>query len=445
MSRQVRFQQFVGHPAFFARDSVYIRWYPKSLSPPPAVGLAGEPLRPRGAYIHIPFCDVLCRFCPFNKRQSEPELISRFVNALLGEIRLYGQRTEGPGLDYVYFGGGTPSVLSAAAVERILVALRDEIGLTSGAEITLESHPTHIDLDFVRDRRALGITRFSTGLQAFDAPTLEGLGAHHGTEDVARIFKVANVIGQPIAIDLLFRCEGQTLDNWRSQLRRATQEEVAHVSCYSLILKSDNRQPSLELEARMTLVIEEMLAPAGLSHYASCASGGFDYAREGFECRYETGHWAAPQDEFIGLGPGALGFLGTRTTVNGLDVPAYIKRIDAGLLPLVSATQANVEELRRRFFVLGVKALVVPLDRYRELFAEEAEQRFSDEFSQLTRLGFAQIDRDQLTLTPLGRLFVDSISEIFFSPVERDVPHPEEPEIRRVEVYGKAREMAAFQ
>lgn len=428
---------FVGHERFFDRNSVYIRWYPKTLTAPPATtAFRAESPRPRGVYIHVPFCDRLCRFCPFNKRVSDPSLVSRYVDTLMVEIGLYSSITGRSDLNYVYFGGGTPSVLSAHQVAAILRKLGDSFGLSSDVEVTLESHPTHITRQFLSDMSGVGVTRFSTGIQAFDDAMLARLGAQHGADDVERALKAAELVGAPIAIDLLFRCEGQDLQHWRRQLHRVG-GPIAHVSCYSLILKDEMRQPSIETEAEMTLAIAEALHAKGFSHYASCASGGFDYALPGRQCRYGVRHWQAPQDEYLGIGPGALGYLANRTTVNGLELPRYFDQLSKGRLPWVSATKATPDEAQRRYFVLGVKTLKVPLGPFAEQFGVSADSRFREEFDRLEAWGFVRLHDNCLELTELGKLFVDTISAEFFSPSERDVPHPEEPEIRRMEVQQK--------
>lgn len=428
-------RRFTDHPMFPSRESVYVRWYPKSLESPPSLSaLATEVWRPKGVYIHVPFCDRLCGFCPFNKRQTQAELVSEFVDSLKLEISIYAQVISKTNLRYVYFGGGSPSVLSPSTVASILEALDRQIGLAAGAEITLESHPTHIDEQFLRDMRSAGVSRFSSGLQSFDEHALRDLGSQHAAEDVRRAVIASNRVGVSFAADLLFRCKGQTLSGWERELREAMSAGIEHLSCYSLVLKPGAEQPSPHEEAEMTVLMHDLLSSSGYKHYASCASGGFDYAKPGRECAYELGHWGAPQDEFIGLGPGGIGFVGARTTMNGLDLGRYTAAVRQQRLPLASATLATQEELRRRYFVLGVKALSVDFVRYGEQFHEDATMRFSREFGKLEAAGLASLANNRLELTQLGRFFVDTVSAEFFSAEQADIPHPEEPEIRRMEV-----------
>jgi oxygen-independent coproporphyrinogen-3 oxidase len=428
------------HECFPSRESQYLRWYPKQLSKPSPVPFSNDdsPLTPTGIYIHVPFCERLCKFCPFNKRQLEQEQLAQFVESLVAEISLYRQIAQSSAIQFVYFGGGTPSVLTGAQISTILDALRKNFGLSARAEITLEIHPTHITRDYLKAVQQSGINRLSSGIQSFDDAILSMIGAQHTAGDSARAISVAGDTFGEIAIDLLFRCPSQSPDHWRGELQRALSfQEISHFSLYSLVLKTDRNQPSLHDEAEMTVDAMSLMQSAGFEHYASCASGGFDFARAGRRCVYEAEHWAAPQAQFIGLGPGAWGYLGSTTTVNALDLGKYTSEVASGRLPLASARPASRAERMHRYFVLGVKTLQVPLAPFRASFEIDPRSVFRNEFSTLDKWGFAQIDDSTLTLTDLGRLFVDEVSSIFFSPTERDIQHPEEPEIRRRELENR--------
>lgn len=383
----------------------------------------------------MPFCDRLCRFCPFNKQATEKSDVERFVRALLLEIDCYAAMSESPGIEFIYFGGGSPSALPARTLGQIVERISMRFPLRSNLEICAECHPTHLDRDFCSDLKRLGFTRISTGIQSFDQSALERMGAQHEVADVHRAIESVGQVFGSVAIDLLFRCPGQSVEQWLAQLDQAcSHAAVDHLSLYSLIAKDPSTQPAPEVEAEMTVRAHEFLVDRGFHHYASCASGGFDFAKPGRHCVYEERHWGAPQAEFLGLGPGALGFVSGCTTVNGLGLDDYALNLESGRLAVVSATGTDREEAMRRFFVLGVKTLEVPLAPFRQEFGVDPRQQFADEFAQLAALGFAEVADDWLRLTALGRLFVDSVSSAFFSAREADVPHPEEPQIRRVEV-----------
>ncbi|WP_431151324.1 coproporphyrinogen-III oxidase family protein [Acidovorax facilis] len=426
----------VQHNRFESRESEYIRWYPKSLTP--HFDTASLRPNPNGIYIHVPFCDRLCRFCPFNKQVTKAHDVALYVEALTCEIDIYASLSLNSSIEFIYFGGGTPSALGVSSLSRILEHIRTRFRVSSDAEVTLEAHPSHLDRAFAKSIRGLGVTRVSSGVQSFDDGNLERLGATHRTAESLKAIEAVGAVLGGVSIDLLFRSPGQSLGDWERDLSAAlSMPEVDHLSLYSLILKDSTTQPAAESEAAMTVLAHELIAPTGMLHYASCASGGFDFARPSHECVYEVRHWGAPQAEFLGLGPGALGFVGSSTSVNGLGLKEYFSALQARRLPLVSLTPAFGDEAMRRYFVLGVKTLKVGLAEFRAKFAVDPLTYFESEISRLADDGFAVVENDNLVLTPLGRLFVDSVSTTFFSKGEALVPHPEEPEIRRAEIESR--------
>lgn len=426
--------QIIEHPRFTLRESEYLRWYPKTLSP-----ISGEPAWQAvplgGAYIHVPFCDEICKFCPFNKIVTQRATVTRFVKALRQEIRILSERL-GPGpLHFIYFGGGTPSVLEPAQVASILEEIDVCWGLAEDVEITLETHPTHARTQRLRELAATGVNRISMGIQSFKGELLAALGATHEAHDSRKAVVDACTVFDNVAADLLYRYRPQTIEDWYEDLRIAIEEyQIPHLSCYPLVpLGPVVDQPSEEEEVQFALEALDFGQAHGFSHYASCASGGFDIALPDRECRYELQHWSAPQSHFVGLGPGAFGFAGGHSTVNRLPVNRYCNLLEQGRLPLASAVPVDQLELSHRYFILGLKTLEVPLAPYRSLFRSDPLQDFAEPIGTLVREGLATIRDDSLQLSPVGRLFVDSCSTLFFSTAQRDVPHPEEPEIRTIE------------
>ncbi len=283
--------------------------------------------------------------------------------------------------------------------------------------------------------RNIGVNRISTGIQSFDDRILKAVGATHTSEEAWQAIRNAKRDFGEVAIDLLFRCQGQSVSDFLSDIRRAIAiDHINHISLYSLVLPMGADQPSSLVEAEMTIEALNELKIAGFIHYASCATGGFDLIREGSHpCKYELRHWQAPQAEFLGIGPGALGFLGDSVTVNCLNIHRYNTELERNSLPLVSITTGSHEELMRRYFVLGVKTLEVEFESFRRQFCVDPTKLFYNELEQLKKWNFVEIYYDRMKLTELGRLFVDTVSSQFFSSNEMGVNHPEEAEIRAAE------------
>lgn len=423
-------------PRFATRANTYVRWYPKSLNPTfdadTAVPLG---VRVDGLYVHVPFCDAICRFCPFNKVPSQTQLVERFVEALCAEVVLYAKRVVLESVRFVYLGGGTPSVLGDDQLARLFLALEQSGIRLRDCEISIEVHPKHLRSERIRAWNTMGIHRLSTGIQAYTEAELARLGSQHTAIDVEEALKALNAASaRNYAIDLLYRFDGQSIEDWCCTLDRTIDLRVPHVSAYALVGPLEPTPQERALEADMAALLDEKLTRAGYVHYASCASGGYDYCLDGAIGMYEQSHWGAPQVSYLGLGPGAFGFVDSVTTVNGLGIEAYCESVRRDKLPLASVQLATPQELRHRFFVLGVKTLHVSFSAYRRVFDEEVPQPFMDIIEGLRGEGLLVYDVDGIALTALGRHFVDEISAAFFSAEQSGEIHPEEPEIRRAEI-----------
>ncbi len=422
--------EVTNHPLFPSRYNEYIRWYPKALQAPTERQAIDGHIE--GAYVHVPFCDRLCRFCPFNKVQSNSAQMDMYIKALERECSMIAESVSGGPLAFVYLGGGTPSALPLHHIETLLATLDRHWGLCRDTEITMETHPTHANAAFLSSVRQCGVTRVSIGIQSFFADSLKRLGATHTVREGEAALDAALSEFRHVAIDLLYAYEGQTLEMWRSELSRALIEHsVPHLSCYPLVPPGGQLRASTGLEIELATEAFAMSHARGMRHYASCASGGFDVCMPGHECRYELLHWQAPQTRFVGLGPGAFGYTGSAATVNRLDVREYCDSLlESERLPLASYRPMSNVESRRRFFVIGLKALSVDLREYSRLFQRDAADDFAAEFKWLIDNRFAELHDKCLTLTPLGRLFVDMCCAAFFSSEERAAEHPEERQIR---------------
>ena len=435
MDSKLLAEQIISHPWFPRRSAEYYRWYPKSLHPiKPAALDTLSTSKIEGIYLHIPFCDEICSFCPFNKQTTSPDLVDDYVCAITREIRLLKDREPAAGLSFVYFGGGTPSILSAAQVEKIIDAASGSCRFATGIEITLEAHPRNCVDEYLAALRKIGVNRISSGIQSFSDEILCAISATHSAHQ-----STAAVTAMPRhfdnwGVDLLYRCPGQTVRCWEEDLDTIlTVAPPEHISCYTLFLPDDRRQPTVQEDVHMAVAAQSRLEAAGYSHYASCATGGFDYARPGKECVYEARHWGAPQASYSAIGSGAIGFLGGMTTVNYHDTRGYVHRALNGDATVSLSSTQNVNELKHRYFVLGVKTLSVDLKSYSESFGTSAMDDFDNEISSLEAEGLAEIDEKSLSLTNLGRYYVDQISEIFWSLSETGTPHPETNTLRLVE------------
>jgi oxygen-independent coproporphyrinogen-3 oxidase len=364
---------------------------------------------------------------------NDKQMLNQYSYDLIREIELYSRLIRESSIKFIYFGGGSPSVLNVEKVARIIESIKSNFSMSDEVEVTFEGHPNHLIKDYVQGLKDSGINRISTGIQSFDDKLLQSIGGYHTTETSMKgISNVYDVLGG-ISIDLLFNVPNQSIELWRNTLTKAINNNgINHISCYSYVTFNTSLKSSNIEEAIMTIDCHSTMSQHGFRHYASCASGGFDFTREK-ESLYETLHWSAPQAEFIGVGPGAFGFIDKSTTINTMNYRKYRSDLANDKLPLISLTRTEEHEMIRRYFVLGVKTNNISLSKFKEIYRQDPEILFDNEFRLLDKMNLAKVEDSYLKLTELGRLFTDTISAIFYSKIEKDIPHPEEHHIRKLE------------
>lgn len=274
-----------------------------------------------GLYIHIPFCVRRCHYCGFysnavGETAGAAQAQNAYVEWLIRKIRDAGDKYRKQYLvDTVFLGGGTPSILSATAIEAILGAARESLPVASDAEITIECNPGTLDAQKLRRYRDCGVNRLSIGLQSFDDGILERLGRIHRAEDFRKNFRMARKLGfDNINIDLMFGIPGQTMEQWQDTCEQAIALEPEHLSFYSLQIEEDtlfyDQYLSGELIPMEDGLDREMyhwairrFREAGYEHYEIS-----NMCKPGRACRHNLKYWSF--EEYLGLGDSASSFMG---------------------------------------------------------------------------------------------------------------------------------------
>lgn len=315
------------------------------------------------AYVHIPFCSAVCPYCDFAVVAGQDHLADRYVDAVCAEIA--GSESWRP-LDAVYFGGGTPSHVNPGLLGRILEALSRRHGIAKDAEISLEANPEDFSVDRAARLLAIGFNRVSFGAQSFDNTVLSGLGRRHKVAQIESSLVAARDAGfGNLSVDLIYGTPGETDVSWEESLRRAIEASPDHVSCYALTVepgtplgkavKHGAEAPDPDVQADRYIVAEERLSAAGYGRYEVS-----NWARPGYECRYNLSVWA--QGEYEAYGNGAHGFRNGRRFRNHRRLDAYIRRVESGSSP--RAGQDRIEgwdaELDRLFVGLRRTVGVAP-------------------------------------------------------------------------------------
>ena len=365
----------------------------------------------RHLYVHTPFCAKICPYCAFYVHRGGVAAQREFVAALRTEWQR--GREEFPlELETIYFGGGTPSILSAALFSEVAVDLRATVREAAKREVqefTLEVNPATVTPEKAAAWRAAGVNRISLGAQSFDAEMLKLLGRQHRPEDIPETCALLRQHGfENINIDLMFALPGQSEAKWEETLRAALACEPQHISAYALTYEEDTPffeklrlgdfQQNEEREIAMFERTRELLGAAGLIDYEIS-----NFARPGFESKHNLGYWRGA--DYLGLGPSACSTIGGQRWRNVPDTKAYAKRISGGesvrgeMETLDAATRAK----ERIMFGLRMREGVA-----RAEFGHEAKQ-----LADLTTHGLAFETEGRICLTPRGKLVADSVAAMF--------------------------------
>jgi oxygen-independent coproporphyrinogen-3 oxidase len=391
-----------------------------------------------GIYIHIPFCRSRCSYCDFATGLYEGELAERYVSAVCSEIENWREVDEPAPVDTIYFGGGTPSLLSPAQIERLLDAVRSRFALTAGAEITLEINPgdggktaaaeqpgdsahpdatpPHSENQIFQDFRRLGVTRASFGAQTFDDRELKQLGRSHDAKDIGRTFQQLRAAGfANINFDLIAGLPGQTPSGWQRNLKEALKLRPEHLSLYLLdvhegtpladqIERGMRPRPDADVAAEMYTTMVETVCTAGYEHYEIS-----NFCLPRFESRHNTKYWSGAP--YYGFGCSAHSFDGERRRwANERDALKYVQLIEKTESPVAERTKLNDEDMRSESVFLGLRLMRgIDLQTYRSRFDADLHETCSGELQRLSEAGLIEINDRVLRLTTRGALLSNEV------------------------------------
>jgi len=392
-----------------------------------------------GVYIHIPFCRSRCSYCDFATGMYQSEIAERYVGALVKEISVGvglvpardGQPRGLPlqnetgileAVDTIYFGGGTPSLLSTEQVGRILSAVKDRFELIDAAEVTLEINPGDGGIDAesrretMRAWRHLGINRASFGAQTFDDRELKLLGRTHDSEDVRKTFALLREAGLAnINFDLIAGLPGQTMAGWKRNLNEALKLQPEHLSLYLLdvhegtpladqINRGMRPKPDDDLAAEMYATMIESVCAAGYEHYEIS-----NFCLPGFESRHNTKYWTG--EPYYGFGNSAHSYDGARRRwANVRDAAKYVDAIEHNGSLIVDRTTLSEEETRSESIFLGLRLMKgIDLQTYESRFGRSLREEYNGELDRLRAAGLIEIDGELLRLTTRGALLSNEV------------------------------------
>lgn len=263
-------------------------------------------LPPLSVYVHVPWCVRKCPYCDFNSHEAKGALPeSEYVAALAADLESALPQVWGRKVYTVFFGGGTPSLLSARAIDDVLGAIRARLPLAPDAEVTLEANPGACEAEKFAAFRTAGVTRLSIGVQSFHPGHLQSLGRIHDDRQARRAIEIAQASFDDINLDVMYGLPGQTLEQARADIETAVSFGTTHLSAYHLTIEPNTyfhryppQLPGDDLAADMQELVEDTLTARGYENYETSA-----YARPGHGCRHNLNYWRF--GDYLGIGAGA--------------------------------------------------------------------------------------------------------------------------------------------
>lgn len=385
------------------------------LSAPWEVRFASLP--PLALYVHLPWCERKCPYCDFNSHQGGAELPeAQYLVALVADLEGQLPSIWGRRVGSVFIGGGTPSLFSAEAIDRLLSGIRARLQLEPDAEITLEANPGSAEAARFRGYRAAGVNRLSVGVQSFDDAMLTALGRVHCANEARRAIDLALATFDNVNLDLMYGLPGQSLDVARADVEEAARQGTPHLSAYQLTIEPNtvfwSKPPVLpehDVCADMQLMVEETLARAGFEHYETSA-----FAKPGSRCRHNLNYWEF--GDYIGIGAGAHGKLSFADRVTRHARVKQPREYLAAAMCGESATEKRTVEPRELPFEFMLNAARLVDGFPVALFAARTglvSSALEPGLRAAEEKGL--IERDAVTVRPSerGRLFLNELTTLF--------------------------------
>jgi oxygen-independent coproporphyrinogen-3 oxidase len=379
-------------------------------------------------YLHIPFCEHKCIYCDFYSiapKESPSEhhgLVERFLRAIKGEVALRaGEERFHVSYETIFFGGGTPSLLSPSNIAEILDTLSRSFPIEPGAEITLETNPGTVDRRKLKEFRAAGVNRLSMGIQSFHDDDLKFLSRIHSSDQAKQCVRDAYDAGfENVSFDLIFALPSQTPARWRSNLEQAVGLRPTHMSCYSLIVEPntplfrmvESKQVSTlnaEDDATLYEMTMDVLARHGFEQYEVS-----NFAQPGFRSRHNANYWN--HSNYLGFGPSAHSFWSDDQLIrsakrwwNISNVVGYSERVEHGTLPLAGEETLVSSQLIDEAILLGLRADGIDVAGFRKRYGAGFFDEHRARIAELERKNLAVLEGERLRLTPKGYLLCDEI------------------------------------
>uniref|UniRef100_UPI004056A9CE radical SAM family heme chaperone HemW n=1 Tax=Candidatus Electrothrix sp. TaxID=2170559 RepID=UPI004056A9CE len=370
-----------------------------------------------GLYLHIPFCLKKCPYCSFYSLEGRMDLVERYVQAINTQLRFCAEayRNHLRPMTSIFFGGGTPTLLPAAALSRLLSKCLERFSCADEAEISIEVNPATVDRSDLAVLRQAGFNRLSIGVQSLQDAELRQLGRPHTVADAVDTVRWARTAGfENINLDLMYGLSGQGIQTWKTTLEHALELQPTHLSIYELTIEAGT--PFARMEEQGTLFLpdedtvllmleetQQLLMQAGLQRYEIS-----NYAQPGYQCRHNINYWQ--NGEYLGLGAGAVAFFNKTRFTAIANAEQFCARLEKGQEVWMEKEKLDREAAFRETVIMGLRMTAgVSLAALTDHFDLNAESYYGETLHRLIRQGMVRIVQGRLQLTAQGFLLANTV------------------------------------
>jgi oxygen-independent coproporphyrinogen-3 oxidase len=364
-------------------------------------------------YIHIPFCDHKCIYCDFYSI-TKTENVNEFIKAIKVEILNSKKYFENSEVSSIFFGGGTPSLLTPKQIDEILTTIITICKISQTAEITLETNPGTVDLEKLKDFKSVGINRLSVGVQSFDDEELRFLTRIHDKKLAITTIENGSKAGfENINLDLIFNLPKQTRAIWNSNLKTAISLPITHISAYSLILERGTILNKMVLDNKISMNEDDYDASLYESTIEFMTQNKFNqyevsnFCKDGFECKHNLAYWQ--HKNYIGLGPSAHSFFNNKRWWNFSGVKQYVKKIEEFGNAIRGEEIVTPNQLQDEFIMLALRSNGINVSQLKNIHGNEWLIQNQSYINELKQNKYLVEDESFIKFTSKGYLLCDEI------------------------------------
>jgi oxygen-independent coproporphyrinogen III oxidase len=371
-----------------------------------------------GLYLHVPFCKQACFYCDFHFSTNQEKKLE-MIRAFTREIELQKDYLKGEPVNTIYFGGGTPSLLSKEELSLLMEAIRKYFSISSSPEITLEANPDDLTKDKLLSLKEMGVNRLSIGIQSFDDEVLQFLNRAHDSVAAHACVEMAREAGfKNISIDLIYAIPNQDHQAWAKNIERALALKPDHISSYSLTIEEKTafgrwvasgtlKVKDDEFAASQLTMLVDTLEEKGFEQYEVS-----NFALPGFQSQHNSSYWK--QEKYLGIGPSAHSYNGESRQFNINNNHLYLKSLRENSIPATIEVLTRAEIINDYLLTTLRTSWGTSLVTLRENFNFNLMEEYESYVNSLIANGLALIKNETLILTKAGKLFADKIASDLF-------------------------------